>query len=866
MDSFLDWVGFGAEKMLDLLIDLFGIVFGPIIYGLLWTTGFSLIGFALWVVLGSLVLVARKLSRDASRSLKAQWRALSESDPNKPRIHEVRSRRPSYAVCDPITDSSDPSKDGKKKSSFEVAQVKKVKKFATRLRRKTSRLEYRHRQEHKTNPQPTRKNQQIEEQSSEVEKLKSRIIELSAYLRTVEESRAELLQRQTTWTYPYDKDLEIPGRIPTICARLPVPEFRISDVIDRRKAKPAAPFNITFYSMPNTIVRPKASTPAVRSLPSADKTIDQPVKQPVTSLATVPSSLIAIPSVNLPGQIPKHTESPVTGISEPLQPAAPSVPLPKSPPQPPAQSPSTPPSLIHPNSQISAPDSPAVSENNWEVSQKGDKLAEESEKDAPDCSINSERDSEENRSCLLPSLQESDEGDGKSEDGNLTLLPGSDDNNIDGRNDAFPPIPDLDAGSDGEASDEHQSNRPNNAGSVTPPVIQQLAETLSHTAPAKEPPSTSFPVPAVIKPKVQGPSITPLGNRMEVDIQNENEPGEDSAKIDAMDVDARNEASGKECATAKDEMEVDVENDKTKDETGKDKMEVDVENETGATTDEMQLDDLNPTQGPKDVDMPDVSQKTPKPTSDDIEMRDGSIPSIPNVIGKQNNQHTTADQPSTPMPNQCRPQQAAPRPQASNVSDKTMSDKASSPAPQSRDQRPVIVIRRRPADPMSRRQRALEAKRRWRLAQEQEAAAAPDPATEQFRNRPPPMVASQGISARDNRLLLSESTELRKELLRKLQALWPLLPRAEVDRVRLNNLRSKSLAEWRKLLSPAGKHALPENTYISRDAFEREAAEWMKEVVELMTKLKVIPEVGSLLETWREMAARREPLPEPGDN
>ncbi|KAK2023503.1 hypothetical protein LX32DRAFT_627901 [Colletotrichum zoysiae] len=875
MDSFLDWVGLRAEKMLDLLIDLFGIVFGSIIYGLLWMTGFSSIGFTLWIIVGSLVLGARKLFRGASRSLKAQWRALSESDPDKPRIPEVRSRRPSYAVCDPITDSSDPSKDGKKKSSFEVAQMKKVKKFATRLRRKTSRLEYKHRQEHKTNPRPTRNNQQTEEQSSEVEKLKSRIIELGAYLRAVEESRAELLQRQTTWTYPYDKDLEIPGRLPTISARLPVPEFRISDVIDRRKAKAAAPFNITFYSMPNTIVRPKASTLAVRSLPSADKTIDQPVKHPVTSLAVVPSSVHSPVQSSAQSSAQPSIQSRIKSRARKLvrlqTKMRKNAPVSSSPYAPTSRrylsfAPTQPIAIPSPNSQISAPDSPAVSENNREVSQKGDKLAEESEKDASDYSINSERDSEENRSCPLPSLQESDEGDGKSGDGNLTLLPGSDDNNIDRRNDVFPPLPDSDAGSDGEASDEDQSNRPNNAGSVARPVIQQLAETLSHTEPAKEPPSTSLPVPAVIKPTVQGPSITPLGNWMEVDIQNENGPEEGRAKTDAMDVDAQNEASGKECATAKDEMEVDVENDKTKDETGKDKMEVDIENETGATTDEMQLDHENPIQGPKDVDMPDVSQKTPKPTSDDIEMRDGSISSIPNVIGKQNNQNTTAEQPSTPVPNRYRPQQATPRPQASNVSDKTMSDKASFPAPRSRDQRPVIVVRRRPADPMSRRQRALEAKRRWRLAQEQEAASAPDPATEQFRNRPPPMVASQGISARDNRLLLSESTELRKELLHKLQALWPLLPQAEVDRVRLNNLRSKALAEWRKLLSPAGKHTLPENTYISRDAFEREAAEWMKKVAELMTKLKVVPESGPLLETWRETVARREPLPEPGDD
>ncbi|KAK2045525.1 hypothetical protein LZ31DRAFT_553230 [Colletotrichum somersetense] len=40
------------------------------------------------------------------------------------------------------------------------------------------------------------------------------------------------------------------------------------------------------------------------------------------------------------------------------------------------------------------------------------------------------------------------------------------DDNVDGRNDAFPPLPDSDAGSDGEASDEGHNNRPNTAGSV----------------------------------------------------------------------------------------------------------------------------------------------------------------------------------------------------------------------------------------------------------------------------------------------------------------------------------------------------------------------------------------------------------------
>ncbi|EFQ25344.1 uncharacterized protein GLRG_00488 [Colletotrichum graminicola M1.001] len=861
MDGFLDWVCPQAEKMLDFLIDMFGIIFGPIMYGLLWMTSFSSIGFAIWIIVGSLILGARKLFQDATRSLKDQWRALSDNDPNKPRI-PVWYRRPSYAVCDPITDSSNPSKDGKKKKSdkkklsLRISQTK-AKKIATRLRRKTSRLEYRHRQEHKTNPWPTRKHQKTVELNSKIEKLKSCNLELSAYLRTVEASRAELLQRQTTWIYPYDKDLEIPGRIPTICARLPVPEFRISDVVGRRKAKPAAPFNITFYSMPETIVRSKASAPAARSLSRVNnKTIEQTANQPVTTPAVIPSPPITIPTVNTLGQIPKHTESPVTRVLGLPQPLANSVPLPKSPPQPLAQSPSTPPSLIHPSSQIVTPAFPAVSKNNnGEVSQE-DRPAKESKKEASDYNTSSKSNNDENNNTALPSISEPDEDAGKSKDENLTLLPDSDENDVEGRDDNFPPLPDSDTGSDGEDDDEDRNDRPDNAGSVIPSVIQQLVETFSDPAPAQESPFTSSSAPAIIKPNVQEPSITPLGTQMEVDIHNENVTEEEHTKLDAMDVDVQDEKSGKECGAAKDEMEVDIEHEKTKDDTGKDKMEVDIENETGATTDEMQLDDMDLIRGLKDVDMVNASQKIQKPTGD-IEMRDGpTTPSIapnPNVFAEQNARHTIAEQPSTPLPNKHCSHQGMQRPQVSNVRGETMSDKAPPPAPESKNQRPVIVIRHNE----SRRQRALEAKRRWLLAQEQEAADAPEPAMEQFRNRPPPMVSSQGVSARDNRLLLSGTPELRRELLHRLQALWPLLPKAEVDR---------SLAEWRKLLNPAGKHALPDNTYIPRDAFEREAAEWMKKVLELMTKLKVVPEVGSLLETWRECMARQEPLPEPEDN
>ncbi|KAK1597473.1 uncharacterized protein LY79DRAFT_696190 [Colletotrichum navitas] len=871
MDGFLNWVCPQAEKMLDFLIDTSGIIFGPIIYGLLWMTGFFSIGFAIWIIVGSLILSARKLFQDATRSLKYQWRTLLDNDPNKPRIPEVWYRRPGYAVCDPITNSSNSSNDVKKKKSdkkklsLKVVQMK-VKKTTTRLRRKTSRLEYRHRQEHETNPWSTRKHQQTAELSSEVEKLKSCILELSAYLRTVEESRAELLQRQTTWIYPYDKDLEIPGRIPTICARLPVPEFRISDVIDRRRAKPVAPFNITFYSMPETIVRSKASAPAARSLSSANsKTIDQAANQPVTSPAIIPSLPIAIPTVNTPRKIPKHTESPVKSILELTQPASISVPLPKSPPQPLAQPASTPPSLVHPSSQIATPAFSAVSKNNnWEVSKEG-KLAKESKKKASDYNVSSESNSDENGNTALPSIAEPDGDDGKSKDDSLTLLPDSDENDVEGRDDDFPPLPDSDTGSDGENDHKDHNNRPDNAGSMIPSVIQQLVETFSDPAPAQESFFASSSVPAIIKTKVQGPSITPLGTQMEVDVHDKNVAEEDHTKIDAMDVDVQKETSEKEHDAAKDEMEMDIEHEKTKDDTGKDKMEVDIENETGATTDEMQLDDLDTIRGLKDVDMVNASQKIQKPTGD-IEMRDGSttpyIAPSTNVFAGKNTQHTIAEKPSTPLPNEHRSQQVMLRLQASNVRGETMSDEAPPPALESRDQRPVIIIRHNDL----RRRRALEAKRRWLLAQEQEAAAAPEPAMEQFRNRPPPMVSSQGVSARENRLLLSGTAELRRELLHRLQALWPLLPKAEVDRVRLNNLRSKSLAEWRKLLNPAGKHALPDNTYIPRDAFEREAAEWMEKVVELMTKLKVIPEVGSLLETWRECVARQEPLPEPEDN
>ncbi|GJC88368.1 hypothetical protein ColLi_11206 [Colletotrichum liriopes] len=166
-------------------------------------------------------------------------------------------------------------------------------------------------------------------------------------------------------------------------------------------------------------------------------------------------------------------------------------------------------------------------------------------------------------------------------------------------------------------------------------------------------------------------------------------------------------------------------------------------------------------------------------------------------------------------------------------------------------------------DNEARRQQALAAKRRWLLAQEQEAASRPEPAIEQSRSRPPPKVASKGVSARDDRLLLFGTSELRRELLHRLQVLWPLLPKTEVDRIRLNNLRAKALVEWRELLKPAGKDKLPDNTYISRDAFEREVGEWMQRVINLMSELNVIPNVGTFLQTWRECVARQEPLPEP---
>ncbi|KAK1972240.1 hypothetical protein LY78DRAFT_743177 [Colletotrichum sublineola] len=807
MDGFLDWACLRAENMLDLLVDAFGIIFGPIVCGLLWAAGFSSIGFFVWIIVCSLVIGALKLFKDATRSLGDQWRVLPDNDPKKPRIpadHTVRPpSSPNQAVCDPITDSADPSKDEKKKnSSFKVDSIKKVNQIRIRLKRKTTRLECRHQREHKTNPRLTKKHQQTAKlKNREVEELKSRNLELSAYIRVLEESRAEILQRRPTWVNPYDEDLKIPGRIPTMSTRLPMPEFRISDVIDRRKIKEAPRFNIRFYRMPNTIVRFEASALAALSLSSTDETIDQTVHQSVNQPITSTAILIAIPTVNPPRQILKHTESPVLELPRPTISSAPLV---KSSPQPLAQSPLIPPSLIHSSSLISAPAPPTASEiNNWEVSQKEDCTDKESEQNTSDYNISSGRENDENGNGALPCIPESDEDYGTSKDENLMLLPGSGDNDVNGRDNNFPPLPDSDAGSDGEDHDEIHIDNPDNAGSVVAPVIQQLVETLSDPVPAQGPPYASSPVPVIIKSEVQGPYITLLGNQMEVDVQNENETEEEHLGM---------------YNAAKDEMEVDIESNKTEDDTGKDKMETDIENDNGATTDKMLPHNVDSIPVLEDLDMADASQKIQRPRGDDVEMGDGSIPlmaSTTNVLGKQNAQPTITKQPSTPLPNKHRSQQGTLSPQALN---------------------------------------------------NQEAAAAPDPTMEQFRNRPPPIVASQGVSARDNRLLLSGSFQLRRESLHRLQALWPLLPKSEADRVRLNTLRSKSLAEWRKLLNPAGKHTLPENTYIPRDAFEREAAEWMKKVVELMTKLRVIPEVGTLLETWRECVARQEPLPEPEDN
>ncbi|KDN61637.1 hypothetical protein CSUB01_01462 [Colletotrichum sublineola] len=831
MDGFLDWACLRAENMLDLLVDAFGIIFGPIV------ENFHLV------------------------------------------VPVMPPSSPNQAVCDPITDSADPSKDEKKKnSSFKVDSIKKVNQIRIRLKRKTTRLECRHQREHKTNPRLTKKHQQTAKlKNREVEELKSRNLELSAYIRVLEESRAEILQRRPTWVNPYDEDLKIPGRIPTMSTRLPMPEFRISDVIDRRKIKEAPRFNIRFYRMPNTIVRFEASALAALSLSSTDETIDQTVhqsvNQPITSTAIVPfpvqtsvlslfrsrtdsqsqkvaqlqahpknnasvssscaptytrslglpsTQLIAIPTVNPPRQILKHTESPVLELPRPTISSAPLV---KSSPQPLAQSPLIPPSLIHSSSLISAPAPPTASEiNNWEVSQKEDCTDKESEQNTSDYNISSGRENDENGNGALPCIPESDEDYGTSKDENLMLLPGSGDNDVNGRDNNFPPLPDSDAGSDGEDHDEIHIDNPDNAGSVVAPVIQQLVETLSDPVPAQGPPYASSPVPVIIKSEVQGPYITLLGNQMEVDVQNENETEEEHLGM---------------YNAAKDEMEVDIESNKTEDDTGKDKMETDIENDNGATTDKMLPHNVDSIPVLEDLDMADASQKIQRPRGDDVEMGDGSIPlmaSTTNVLGKQNAQPTITKQPSTPLPNKHRSQQGTLSPQAlNNVSDETMSTDRPArfcPYRNEHSKRSQLQMKSRAASELTKRSGVGY----WPKSR-----------------KPPPLLTPPWSSlGTDHRPLL--------------QALWPLLPKSEADRVRLNTLRSKSLAEWRKLLNPAGKHTLPENTYIPRDAFEREAAEWMKKVVELMTKLRVIPEVGTLLETWRECVARQEPLPEPEDN
>ncbi|TQN72881.1 hypothetical protein CSHISOI_02583 [Colletotrichum shisoi] len=166
-------------------------------------------------------------------------------------------------------------------------------------------------------------------------------------------------------------------------------------------------------------------------------------------------------------------------------------------------------------------------------------------------------------------------------------------------------------------------------------------------------------------------------------------------------------------------------------------------------------------------------------------------------------------------------------------------------------------------DEETRRRLALEAKRRWLLVQEQTAISRLDPVVERPRSRPPPQAASEEVSPRDDRLLLFESPELRQELLHKLQVLWPILPKDEVDRIRLNKLRSWALAEWRKLLNQAGKDKLPPNTYISMESFEREVGTWMQRVVNMMVELNVAREVNPVLRNWRELVVQQGPRPEP---
>ncbi|GKT64732.1 LOW QUALITY PROTEIN: hypothetical protein ColTof4_07129 [Colletotrichum tofieldiae] len=277
-----------SDEISNFFVRTFGIVHGAILFVLLSVAVSSYIALAVLVGIGFLTIHVGNLCKDATRSLRDQWLALPDCDPEKPRtpgtwpgtafLDFLPPPPPNQAVCDPITDSADPSKDEKKKkkgSNFDAEQnkfmeqieakhKKDVAKLNDRYRKKLARLAKQHR--HVTDLK-----------DKEVADLKRRVDELDFDLKRSESSRARLSQLQSTSTDRYDKNMKIPGRIATMSVRLPMPDFHISDVIDRRKAQATPTFNVTFYKMPKTIVQFEAPVSAAQFPPSAIKAVEQSI-------------------------------------------------------------------------------------------------------------------------------------------------------------------------------------------------------------------------------------------------------------------------------------------------------------------------------------------------------------------------------------------------------------------------------------------------------------------------------------------------------------------------------------------------------------------------------------------------------------
>ncbi|GKT41759.1 uncharacterized protein ColSpa_01940 [Colletotrichum spaethianum] len=990
MGTFTDEVCRLANEISDFLVRTLGIVLGSILFVIFsmalsfYTVfaGLSIIGFLAFEVEESGLIIP----------------VIPTSSPNQ-------------AVYDPITDFADSSKNEKKKDLSPKAKRRKMAKaFVAKHKKHLARPNNKYSKKSTRLAKQHQQTMKLKEQ--EVTDLKEHVDNLVSELKRSENHRAQLLQLLSAPTDRYDKNLKIPGRIPTMSVRLPMPDFRISDVINRRKAQSTTPFNITLYKMPETVVQFKATVSVAKSSPAATRTttdqlVDQPVANPVAEPHLVLSQTKPAPPAP-PAQSLHSTRAQLKAPS-PLPETKPSL-APGFPPT--AQDPASHCRIFH------EPTNPSV------------------------CALSSIQ------SSLQSSAQSSTPPRMKSLVLMLARLRVLSTVNISISSSPVRP-PRTPASSKSLVPPPTQPVETFTLKS-TPRIIKHAEKAVTGIpvphpfeptsvslpeSPPQSPPQVLSTTPSLIRPSYTTATKQTASNNT-VPAQPGFQPpypGVDNSLVvmdDQMDVD-ESEHKSKEEDDEKDNMELDDQKDEIELDDQKDKMELDDPeliqsgvvalpqvniysgfSDTPPRSQQRQLE--------KDVDMADALPKTQVPMEHDVEMEDeptSSSAPVTRANGKgdivdmdvdtnnkqdrpsQMTQPTAFQQPVTSLPTNYNSQPRAPHPQTTNaVMVENKPDMRAPPASEPENKKPVFIVRRKPVDPMvqprrkprqprlqkppqqpmttmpqagtlstvtitappnpingsasegtihlfrmsrdrdsltpltpsftthkrlipdrparkhkydevvaidedydgdvdlsmpfdcdgpprrilplptravqaisavddeASRQRALETKRRWLLVQEQEAAAGPDPAMEQHRSRPPPKVASKGVSARDDRVMLFGTPELRRELLHRLQALWPLLPKAEVDRIRLNNLRSKALAAWRELLKPTNKDRLPDNTYIPMDVFEREVSKWMQRVIDLMSELNVVSQAGTLLQTWGECVARQGHLPEPQDD